>query len=245
MAIGVRVRQILQGLLFPQCCVLCDQWTVNAHFSPLCRPCLASLPRMASGICLCCGLPLPANPRNSHTVCSLCRQNQKPFDRARSWGPYQGTLRTLIHKFKFHGYRRLAYPLSDLLVGCCREDLNITPDWIIPVPLHPEREKERGFDQTRLLARELSRTLSIPLFWGLSRVRNTLPLTGLDPSGRRRTLRRAFTLVDEPALEGGELLVIDDVMTTGATASEICRLLHEQTRVKGISIMTLARVLSS
>jgi len=103
------------------------------------------------------------------------------------------------------------------------------------------RLKERGFDQTLLLSQKLSRSLRLPLFQGLIRIRETLPMTGLNPRERQENLQGAFDLQDERALEDRRLLLIDDVMTTGSTVSEISRLLRTRIPIRRIIVLTVAR----
>ena len=233
---------VCQALLFPQSCVLCGAWVNNPDLSPVCRPCLSSLPKHSGPMCRYCGICLPATLAEAFAVCSACRQQRYLFDRARSVGPYQGALRELIHKYKFEGFRRLAKPLAAMLEGVIAGDPDFpAADWILPAPLHPTRRRERGFDQTLQLASSLSASLRIPVFSGLRRIRPTAPQFGLDHDERARNVRGAF------ALSGGQLsdrtiLVVDDVMTTGATINEICRLLREQASPKQIVALTLARV---
>jgi ComF family protein len=137
----------------------------------------------------------------------------------------------------------LAPPLAASLeqVFSAERDL-LQADWIVPAPLHPKRKRERGFDQTLLLARLLSASLRIPVFSGLQRIRHTAPQFGLDHEERTKNVRGAFALSGGEKISGGTILVLDDVMTTGATINEICRLLHEGASPKRIVALTVARV---
>jgi len=253
----------LLGSFFPQSCVLCDKWVLNDDASPLCLECLEFVPRFSTGglrdplvplsmsvgrfelgpPCHYCGIPLPGSLMRESNVCSSCRSQSPPFDFSRTHGPYQGSLRTLIRSFKFHGFRRLVSPLAQLLEECyLRSGLQLQPGWIIPVPLHRKRKLERGFDQTLLLGRALGRRIGLQLFKGLRRLRNTAPQVGLDIRARKSNLRGAFGLKGAERLEGQDVLLIDDVFTTGTTVGEISALLKSESQVRRILVLTLARV---
>jgi ComF family protein len=178
-----------------------------------------------------------------HGTCSQCRSQANSFDFARAYGNYQGELRSLILQFKFGHHQRLTHPLASLLQTCYeRSGLDLQPDWIIPVPLHVRRRRERGFDQTLTLSRVLSQKLNIPVFPGLSRIKPTVPQSGLDLRQRRKNLRKAFRLSQPERLSEQDIVLVDDVMTTGTTISEICRLLKMETRIHTILVLTVARV---
>lgn len=182
------VRKACQALLFPQDCVTCGKWVLNADFSPLCGGCFLLLERLSPRICYCCGIPLPGNLLEVFGICSQCRSQRAGFDFARAYGPYEGKLRQVIRKLKFEGFQQLAHPLAALLEKCYQQSrLELQPNWIVPVPLHPRRKRERGFDQTLLLSRLLSRKLEVPVFRGLRRVRHTVPLFGLTIGERNKT----------------------------------------------------------
>lgn len=151
-------------------------------------------------------------------------------------------MREVIRKFKFEGFQRLALPLAGLLHECwLQSKLELQIDSILPVPLHPKRRRQRGFDQTLLLSRILSRRLKIPIYRGLRRIRNTNPQFGLDLHERHRNIRGAFALKDPIPIAGSTVLLIDDVLTTGTTVGEISHLLRRESEVNKIVILTLAR----
>lgn len=236
------LRKLSQALFFPQGCVICHEWVLNADFSPLCRSCFSSFERLDPRVCYCCGIPIPGNVLDDVGSCSQCRLDPPPFDFARAYGPYEGRLRRTIRKFKFEGFQRLAYPLGELLETCYRQtNANFTFDCILPVPLHRRRKRERGFDQTLLLSRALARRLGVPVFRGLRRVKYTIPQFGLEIQERRRNIRGAFALKSRDLPAGRNVLVVDDVMTTGTTVGEICTLLRSESNVKTIGVFAVAR----
>ncbi|HXK58644.1 MAG TPA: ComF family protein [Acidobacteriota bacterium] len=235
-------RCFLGALLFPQTCVVCGTWVINPQFSPLCRTCLNSLETHQYPACYYCGAAVPGSLSDLEAVCGPCRSETRLFDWARSTGPYEGKLREVIRKYKFDGYRRLAYPLAARLANTyLSERHQFQADFIVPVPLHWRRKRERGFDQTLALARVLGARLGLPVLKAVRRVRHTLPQFGLDRVERKKNVERAFRISGVGHRAGARLLLIDDVMTTGATINEICRLFRETGEVDEIMVLTVAR----
>ena len=238
------IRICCEALFFPQTCVIFGSWVVRSDFSPLCGDCFLSLEPSPRRICYYCGVSLPGNLLELHATCSRCRSESVVFDFARCYGAYAGNLRSTILKFKFEGHQRLAYPLASLLETCYQNSaLPAIPDWIVPIPLHPRKRRERRFDQTLLMSRILSRRLGIPVCEGLCRIRATVPQSGLDLPQRRGNVRGAFGLSRTDRLWDRNILLIDDVMTTGTTVSEASRLLRKEAQVRTIVVLTVARVL--
>jgi ComF family protein len=159
------------------------------------------------------------------------------FDGAWSYGFYEGALRKLIHVYKYQGVETLARPLADFLVAALPDDQPI--DWIVPVPMHWWRKWKRGYNQSDLLAQELSRRTGIPVVNALRRVRRTPPQAGLSNHERRLNLRAAFSVTRSPRAR--HVLLIDDVLTTGATASA-CGSVLKKAGAAGVNVLTLARV---
>ena len=243
MSFGNFFRQVSQALFFPQACVLCDEWVLSPDLSPLCPTCFLSLERHDQGVCYYCGVPLPGRVSALQGICSMCRAGATPFDFARSYGPYAGKLRKSIWKFKFEGHRHLAHPLAALLEeSLSASGLETRPAWIVPVPAHPGRIRKRGFDQASHLGHALSRRLGVSVFSGLRRIKATRPQPGLNVQERLENIRDAFRLFDGVQLAARDVLIVDDVWTTGTTVAEVCRLLRHETPVDKILVVTLARV---
>jgi ComF family protein len=149
-------------------------------------------------------------------------------------------LRAAVHAFKFRGKRALARPLADLVLEQCRGELALEADALVPVPLAAARERARGYNQAALLAECVGRILARPVQprW-LGRARPTLPQSDLTADERHRNVRGAFRA--SPAVAGRHVLVIDDVLTTGATAAECARALRAG-GARIVGILTVARV---
>lgn len=145
--------------------------------------------------------------------------------------------------FKFGRKTALARPLGDLLAEAGPMVPTHTIDCLVPVPLHPSREAERGFNQALLLARELSRRWEIPVTEGvLKRARATPSQTELSAEARRANVRGAFVLHRPDRVAGAHLLLVDDILTTGATVAECCRVLLTAGGARTVGVLTVARV---
>ena len=181
------------------------------------------------------GPPPPAVP-----PCATCKATPLRYDYARSAAVYEGALREALHAFKFAGRRALAGPLGDLAAEQCVGSLPEGIDALIPVPLARERERERGFNQATLLARRIGRRLGAPTRPGwLVRTRSTRPQSDLSAAERRANVRGAFRATDRVA--GRHLLLIDDILTTGATLEACARALREA-GARRVGVLTVARV---
>lgn len=171
--------------------------------------------------------------------CGLCRRGARGFDSAYSFGFYEGPLRELIHLFKYGGVQTLATPLGRFLAQALPRDEQF--DVIVPMPLHWRKRWRRGFNQSTLLAREISRRIQVPVRRAVRRVRFTSAQAGLTNAKRRENVSGAFRARGRGPLKGMRVLLVDDVMTTGATAASCARAL----RMAGagrVVLLTLARV---
>jgi ComF family protein len=161
------------------------------------------------------------------------------FDRAFSFGFYEGSLRSLVHLFKYSGMKPLARPLGEYLRRAVDEDQEF--DVVVPVPLHWRKRWNRGFNQAELLAREVARKRGTSAMRALRRKRPTATQAGLSSAGRKRNVTGAFALRSGADVRGKRILLVDDVMTTGATANACANALKSG-GAKSVSLATLARV---
>jgi ComF family protein len=161
------------------------------------------------------------------------------FDRAFSFGFYEGSLRSLIHLFKYSGMKPLARRLGEHLCRALEDGASF--DVVVPVPLHWRKGWRRGFNQAELLAREVARRRGTSVLRALRRKRPTATQAGLTSAGRRRNVAGAFLLRSGADVRGKRILLVDDVMTTGATANACANAL-KRGGAKSVSLATLARV---
>ncbi len=213
-----------------------------------CVSCRQNLPWIAPPICVKCGMPyLVASAADAHRFvgrpCHECRRRSKPFMCARSVFEYRDAAANAIRALKFRGHRRLARPLGRLMAEKARDIPGFLDGitLVVPVPLHPRRMAERGFNQSALLAGEIARTLGLQLATdALVRVRETETQTSLDRKKRLVNVRGAFAAREHPSLGGAHILLVDDVMTTGATA-EACSRALRSSGARSIKVISLAR----
>ncbi len=228
------------SLFFPAECRICDTPLDGYTRVPVCRGCLeAPAPLEAEYFCAACNAPFQNRfPLDAQGVCALCRSGLRGFDRAASFGFYEGTLRSLIHLFKYSEMRPLAGTLSKLLRRALPVDARY--DAVVPVPMHWRRRWSRGFNQAELLARGVSKDRRIPLLNALRRTKATVNQAGLTSAARHRNIAGAFQPRAGVDLSGKRILLIDDVFTTGATASA-CAAALKRAGAKNVSLLTVAR----
>jgi ComF family protein len=229
----------LLTVVFPSFCVVCKTALARPTGGPLCGPCWTRLPRHRDAACR-CGVPLGPDVAGP---CGRCRRRLAVFERGASLGPYEGALRTAIHELKYRGRRRLAASLAAALVA---EDgpRAVLADAVVlvPVPLHPRRQRERGFNQSELLALALGRLTGRPVARGvLVRRQDTPSQSGLSAADRRRNVASAFVVRRRGPITDHVVVVVDDVFTTGATA-RACAAALRAAGARAVRLLTIARV---
>ncbi|HXE63369.1 MAG TPA: phosphoribosyltransferase family protein [Bryobacteraceae bacterium] len=230
----------LFSLFFPAECRICDAALEGFTRIPVCGACLEEpAPLEAEHFCAACQAPFQNRfPLDENGVCALCRSGLSRLDRASSFGYYEGTLRKLIHLFKYSRMTPLTSRLSRYLERALPVDDRY--DAIVAVPLHWKRRWRRGFNQAELLAKQISKRRRMPLMKALRRVRPTANQSGLTSAARRRNIAGAFQPKPGTDLRGKRVLLIDDVFTTGATASA-CAAALKRAGAASVSLLTLAR----
>lgn len=227
----------LIDLFFPPVCALCEEALCSG---PLCAGCLEKFEakKITSPLCTSCGIPFPSSGANDHE-CGGCINGNIPFIRARSAYTYDGAVLEAIHKLKYRGKVTLACPLGALIAGAAILP-EAAPDLIVPVPLHKKRLRHRGFNQSLLLSREVSKALCVPLdYINLKRVRETEQQINLTALERVRNVSGAFEAGRTEIFKGKKVLLVDDVFTTGATITECSRVLKKAGAT--VFALTLAR----
>ena len=234
MSISLQLQRAAIGaldLIFPVRCASCDA----PGESPFCGICADTLVPLAAG-CPVCGVPgdevlLPAlRPRR----CAHCREHSPPFVLATAPYLHGGALAEAIHRLKYEQREDLGPALAVLFEGCAVPK----SDCLCPIPLHPRRLRQRGYDQARLLAEGAAKRFDIPVRSLLSRIRDTGQQVGRDRAARERNLRGAF-VASEKAV-GLRVCLVDDVLTTGATAAAAAEALLHAGAAR-VEVRTLAR----
>jgi competence protein ComFC len=238
------VRKIYTGvfsLIFPDECRICGEPLHEVSRIPVCRACLLKPePLAAEYFCVQCRAPFRSSfPLDEQGRCGLCRRGVSGFDAAYSFGFYEDELRELIHLFKYGRIQTLARPLGRLLAVALPREQEF--DVIVPMPLHWRKRWQRGFNQSALLALEIGRRSNVPVKNALRRIRPTATQAGLTNAKRRLNVSGAFRARKSPVLNGKRVLLVDDVMTTGATAASCARAL-KIAGAKRVALLTLARV---
>ena len=220
-------------------CLLCRAHTEWKQ--PVCQLCLECCP-VPQSFCSVCGLPVVSS---SEGVCGQCLQQPPPFDLCLSGYLYEFPVNRIVQRIKYSGRLELIRPITRHLTDILQDFYSDSPwpEIIIPVPLHKRRLCQRGYDQALLIAREIQQqlryicNLSLDIHC-LTRNRVTAPQQGLDAKARRKNLRNAFTM--DNRADYRHVALVDDVVTTGETVSEIARLLKQHS-VKRVDIWSLAR----
>jgi len=180
--------------------------------------------------------------RPASGVCGFCESDRPAYNMARACGLYRGSLAHAIRRFKFNARRSILPALSGFILEADQTWLaDVEVDAVIPVPLHPRRLSERGFNQAADLARPVSRRRRAPLLYSaLIRQRDTEPQYGLSLNQRRQNVKGAFKVMDPARIRDRKILLVDDIMTTGITVDECVRALNKSGADK-VVVLTLAR----
>ena len=237
----------LIDIIYPPKCPICRVFLQKNYLSsgskrrPFCHACYSDFHKITSPLCPICGRTFGSGIPEDHR-CEDCLRSPPFFDALRAPYVYNGAIMKAIHRFKYGAESSVADSLGPLLAEFAQRWAREWDDIItIPVPLHPKRLRERGFNQSLLLARHVAGTRgSQPDFLSLRRVRHTRPQTGLKKEERRKNVQGAFHLNNADAFKGKKTLLVDDVATTGNTLNECARMLREAGASK-VFCLTLVR----
>ena len=214
-------------------CDLCKREVFNGEF--LCEDCLKTVKFNEDEICIKCGRANLYKP----SACPSCK-NERNVDLSRSVFDYKGGGESLVKKLKYSDARYLSEPLAKYLKNVYIKNY-FTPDVICFVPSTEKTQYKRGYNQAELLARELCRLVNAKCYDILEKVKDTPHQAGLDLIKRRKNLSGAYALKSRKSFKDKKILLIDDVLTTGATASEIAALFKKR-GAKSVYLLTLASV---
>ncbi len=257
-----RLAATLFFTFFPADCRICGSPVIKASRLPVCGTCLLALRPLEGSYCSVCGetLHLPSyvlredsNPSETYcgeTRCQLCQRTDPPFERAVAYGSYSGELRDLIHLLKFEQVRPAAAVLGRILAKAMAELERVMPVGtiaVVPVPLHSRKQAQRGFNQAQVIAEAALKQLSRPGRFDLCarvllRRRETGSQIGLTRHQRRENMRGAFGVSDPTRILNRDILLVDDVFTTGTTAAECARVLLRAGAAR-VWVATVARTL--
>jgi ComF family protein len=237
-------RSTLFQFFLPPQCPCCEKFLEEGQ-QGFCPNCLSEIRWIEPPFCSICGLPFISKKTKSHP-CSACVTHRKYFTIARALGTYEGSLREAIHRWKYEGKTHLTPFFGEWMAeGLNRyweaDSLNL----LIPVPLHTQRLRERGFNQALLLVKELSRRTGIPYRKTiLQKKKPTTPQVDLSGAEREKGVRRAFHVTGKEELRGKSVLLVDDVYTTGATVNECSKMLRRGGAAR-VDVLTLAHALKT
>lgn len=229
----IRLKQLQSeviDLFFPRSCLGCGK--VGGFF---CTGCSQKLPRLLPPICQRCG-----KPESSGTYCRECWGTQNQMHAIRSVFVFEGIIRKAVHEFKYRSLRSLATPFAQYMADYFSEHM-LMADVLLPVPAHENRLKRRGYNQSELLAVQISAMVSVPVRGDfIRRVRDNKPQARTTSAEERRgNMQNAFTCISDE-VSGKDVMIIDDVCTSGATL-EACAAVLKLKGANRVSGLTLAR----
>jgi competence protein ComFC len=221
----------------PDHCPVCNHPLEEGEGLP-CQACRRKVRLLSFPFCRQCGKPLSGSVT---ALCNQCERKPLPFAAARAGGLYEGVLRACIHLYKYNRVMELLPYLTEILIKGILNLPEPAIDLVVPVPLHRQREWERGFNQASLLAKGAAQYLHKPLATNcLVRIHATLPNSGMSISEREQNLHGAFKVRGQ-GLTGKSILLVDDIFTTGTTAKE-CTLALLNSGAAGVYVVTVATV---
>lgn len=229
-------------ILYPRHCFVCNKGLYEEDSVYTCKECWAGIETICSKRCVRCGFELGPGMAGHIKGCPECKNVSLKFERSFFVSDYKWPLKDLIHQFKYNKHECLAKPLGNLLVNHLQNyDIISEIDIVLPVPLHWKRKFKRGFNQSELLVKRICKELSLPIsVSNLCRTKNTMSQTLLSRSQRMKNVLGAFNVKKPKIFSKKQVLLVDDVMTTGVTASECAKYL-KKAGAKRVYFLALAR----
>lgn len=233
----------ISDTLFPPLCLSCTEVLPFGNRQGFCSECLNAVTFIHGGSCPVCGVIFPDSPAGDH-LCVSCLGKRPWFMSARAAVVYDGVIHDAIHRFKYGRNVTTGAALARILADFYFKDVDFGIfDAIVPVPLHVKRLRQRGFNQSLILARALAEKHGLNVDFSLLKRRKlTLTQTGLDKKERERNIAGAFVVDSPQKIRDKNLILVDDVYTTGATVNECAGTLVEA-GARQVAVITLARVL--
>ena len=237
MNIFSKFKQILVNAFYPKHikCIYCRDEIYIKNPLDMCENCCKTLPFITKNFCNRCGSQFE---KDGAGVCLNCKSSNFSFTLARSALNFDGEVVSAIHKFKYAKYKFLAQPFACLLHNTLvKQNWNV--DIICYVPLFEKREKERGYNQSRELAYQLSKLINTPIFNDIVRIRDTPTQTHLSRKERKKNVKDSFKITNKSLIKNLNILLIDDVFTTGSTSNEVSKEL-KSAGANNIYVLTIA-----
>jgi competence protein ComFC len=229
-------------IIFPPQCLACSEIINRQANQFFCSPCQGKISFINDNFCPICGVPFLSSPAESH-ICGDCLIKKPYYDKARAVAGFETVILDAIHKFKYGRSISTGSSLSSFMANFSFPNFDFSEySLLIPVPLHIKRLRDRGFNQSLLLARAIGKKHKLPVnFSLLKRSKFTLTQTGLNKAEREINIKGAFVVADRKKAAGENIILIDDVFTTGATINECARVLLKAGAQK-VAVLTLSRV---
>lgn len=233
----------ISDALFPPLCLACSESLTSGPQEVFCPECRRRITFIAGSCCPVCGIIFPDSP-SGHHLCGSCLENSPWFTSARAAVAYDGVILNAIHQFKYGRNITTGAALASFLADYHFTDMDFGIfDAMIPVPLHVKRLRERGFNQSLILARALGKKYGMDVDFSLLKRRKfTLTQTGLHKKEREKNIAGAFIVTEPANIRDRNFILIDDVYTTGATINECAKMLIKAGAGR-VAVLTLARVL--
>ena len=233
-------------LIYPRWCKICDIRLSQGSIVCFCKSCWDEIKFINPPYCKKCGIPYPLAQNSDSFVCGNCINNKSYISKIRAIGIYDGVLRKAIHEFKYKGKSKLGFHLANLMIKKIKENQEIIEflkdvSFIIPVPLHRSKLKEREYNQSEILANLISKEIDIPVENNIiKRIKVTRPQSELKEEERQKNVKGVFEVKRNEKIEGKILLLIDDIVTTGATVEECAKVLIKS-GANEIRVLSLSR----
>jgi ComF family protein len=235
----------ITDIIFPPQCISCAAILQPITEKVFCSACREKVNFLTGSLCPICGITFFDSPSESH-LCGNCLENRPYFSSARAVASYETIILNAIHQFKYGRDLSTGVLLASLMADFSFPDFDSHEySLIIPVPLHIKKLRKRGFNQSIILADAIGEKWQVPVkFSLLKRCKFTLTQTGLDKKERQRNIKGAFEVRYNEKIAGRNIILVDDVYTTGATLNECAKILIKAGAQK-VAVLTLARVLQN
>jgi len=234
----------LADFVFPPFCAACQRRMPDGQRGAICPACWDGFPRWEHGSCQRCGGTVPAGA--AAALCDACSMPDWPCAAVRTPGPFAAPVSDAVHLLKYSDRRGVAKALGEMMAAAAWVDpAYAAADMLVAVPLHPARQRDRGYNQAQLLAARVGEVMAKPAPEGIvTRIRNTGTQTALDRRERRENVSGIFLVTRPDAVRGRTVILVDDVLTTGATIGSCGRALLDAGAASVLALAAAAAPLS-